>query len=75
MARAKEPPTAQVLTVEEIAHRLKVSEATVYNLLRQRKIPGFRVGRAWRVEEADLADFIQRQKSRWSGATQEDRSG
>lgn len=52
------------LTVEEVAERLKVSQATVYSLLRAGTLVSYRVGRAWRVDEVDLHSFIQKQKAR-----------
>jgi excisionase family DNA binding protein len=38
----------EVLTVEEICDLLQVHQSTVYKLVRQRKIPSFRVGSDWR---------------------------
>jgi len=52
------------LTVEEVAEKLKVSPATVYSLLRAGELVSYRVGRSWRVDEADLMQYIQQQKSR-----------
>ncbi len=52
------------LTVEEVAEKLKVSPATVYSLLRSGELVSYRVGRSWRVDEADLMSYIQQQKSR-----------
>lgn len=55
---------AEVLTVEEVSRRLKVSEATVYNLIRAGQLPAFRVGRSWRIDERDFEEYIRRQKTR-----------
>ncbi len=52
------------LTVEDVAEKLKVSPATVYSLLRAGELVSYRVGRSWRVDEADLMLYIQHQKSR-----------
>jgi putative molybdopterin biosynthesis protein len=54
----------EVLTVGEIAASLKISEATVYGLVREGEIPAFRVGRSWRIEAKDFNDYIRRQKAR-----------
>ena len=35
------------ITVEEIARRLGVGRQTVYKMLKQRSLPGIRVGRLW----------------------------
>ncbi len=74
MADAEGPPDAVVLTVEEVARRLRVSEATVYNLIRGGQLPAFRVGRSWRVDERDLDEYIRRQKTRPTQSAQKGRS-
>lgn len=52
------------LTVEEVAEKLKVSPATVYALLRAGELISYKVGRAWRIDELDLVEYIGRQKAR-----------
>ena len=46
---------APVLTVQDLAHYLKVHPSTVYRLLKAGKLPAFKVGSDWRfnVEEID----------------------
>ena len=48
----------KLLTVAEVAGILRVSVRTVYNLLEAGALRGVRVGRAWRVLESALEDFI-----------------
>jgi excisionase family DNA binding protein len=48
------PITDQVLTVQEVAERLKVSQATVWRWCQSGKLPAFRVGQQWRIRAADL---------------------
>jgi len=50
----------EMLTVAEVAKALRVSVRTVYNLLEAETIRGVRVGRAWRVPESALREFIER---------------
>jgi excisionase family DNA binding protein len=46
-----------VLTLPEYATAMRVSEATIYRLLRGGAIPGaFKVGRAWRIPANALPD-------------------
>ena len=45
---APTPPT--ILTVKELAEYLRVHPTTVYRLLHNRQIPGFRVGSDWRFD-------------------------
>jgi len=40
----------QLLTVAEGAKNLNVNKLTVYRLLAQKKLPGFKVGRQWRFK-------------------------
>jgi excisionase family DNA binding protein len=46
---------ATILTVHEVAEYLRVSDAKVYKLVKKGKLPGLRIGRAWRFRK-DLLD-------------------
>jgi len=50
---APTPPT--ILTVRELSEYLRVHPTTVYRLLREKQIPGFRVGSDWRFD-IDMID-------------------
>ena len=52
----------KLLTKEEVAQRLQVSEKTVGDWLRARTLVGVKVGRVWRITEEDLAAFIARNR-------------
>jgi excisionase family DNA binding protein len=45
-------------TIEEVANILRVSEQTVRNLIRQKKLKAFRVGIQLRVKREELERFI-----------------
>jgi excisionase family DNA binding protein len=47
-----------LLTIDEVAERLRVSYASANRLVQSGELPGFRVGRLWRVREADLAAYV-----------------
>jgi putative molybdopterin biosynthesis protein len=47
-----------VLTVEEVAARCKVSRWTIYKLVKAGKLPDRRVGRQLRLRPADVAEFL-----------------
>jgi excisionase family DNA binding protein len=49
----------QILTVDEAAEQLKVRPETVRRLLSQGKLPGNKVGRAWRIPEGELLRFLR----------------
>jgi excisionase family DNA binding protein len=56
----------KILTAPEVCEYLRVSRATLYRLLRDRDIPGFRVStRDWRVAVDDLAHWIERESENW----------
>lgn len=46
------------LTPYDVADELCVSLTTVYNLLREGKLPGFKVGRIWRIPKDALERVI-----------------
>lgn len=52
LVRTLEDP--KLLTAQEAAALLRVSEATVRRLIRQRKLPGTRIGRDYRIPRAQL---------------------
>ncbi|WP_347553229.1 helix-turn-helix domain-containing protein (plasmid) [Pseudalkalibacillus hwajinpoensis] len=47
------------MTITQVAKYLQVSEVTMYKLLREGKIQGFKIGRGWRVRSADLSLYIE----------------
>ncbi|GHG31094.1 excisionase [Deinococcus indicus] len=51
-------PTDEVLTLEELAAYLKVSETTAYTLVRSGEIPGRKVGREWRFLKARVTHWL-----------------
>jgi excisionase family DNA binding protein len=53
--RKPSPEKPKVVNLEEVAAYLHVHRSTIYRLLRQGKLPGFRIGSDWRfnLEEID----------------------
>lgn len=49
---------ARILTVEQAAEKLQMSTKIVREYLRLGKLPGRKVGKAWRVLETDLEWYI-----------------
>jgi len=43
-----------ILTIREIAEYLKLNEKTAYRLAAEGKIPGFKVGGAWRFRKDEI---------------------
>jgi excisionase family DNA binding protein len=51
----------EILTLKELASYLKVAERTLYRLAQEQKVPGFKVGGAWRFRRTDIEGWIQEQ--------------
>ena len=58
------PSLGALLTVQEVASHLRVDEKTVRRWIKARELPAIRLGRQWRVREADLVRFLT---NRWRG--------
>ena len=50
---------ARILTVEQAAEKLQMSTRTTRDMLRLGKLPGRKIGRAWRVVDTDLERWIR----------------
>jgi excisionase family DNA binding protein len=51
--------TGQLFTVAEVAAVMRVSNMTVYRLIRSGELPALRVGKGYRIFEADLERFLE----------------
>ncbi len=51
---------ARYLTVAEVAAVLRVSTMTVYRLIKADELPAIRVGRSYRLLEADVDRYLSR---------------
>jgi excisionase family DNA binding protein len=51
-------PRDKQLTLQEVASRLRVSDDTIYRLLKKGGMNGFKVGLQWRINESELARFM-----------------
>lgn len=60
MAQAN-PGITRLLTVAEVATVMRVSRMTVYRLIRRGQLKAIRVGRNYRVREADLNEYLEAQ--------------
>lgn len=49
-----------ILTVQEVAGYLRMSEAKVYRLVREGRLPAVRLGRTWRFRRDLLDDWLSR---------------
>ena len=52
---------SDIITVKELANYLKIAEKTAYRLVLDKKIPGFKVGGAWRLRKKEIDEWIEKQ--------------
>lgn len=50
----------QLLTTDEVARLLRISTETVRQLAASRKLPGRKIGRAWRFPHAAIVSYVNR---------------
>ena len=51
----------EILTVKEVSELLKIHEDTVYKMVREGRIPAFRVGSDWRFQKDQIVHWIAEQ--------------
>ena len=53
----------EIFTIKELSEHLRVHPTTIYRLLRQGRLPGFRVGSNWRFNRAAIEQWEKLQSS------------
>lgn len=56
-----------LLTYQDAAKQLRVTDRTIWQLVKDGKLPAVKFGRSVRIEPADLRAFIQRAKGQGVG--------
>jgi excisionase family DNA binding protein len=54
----------KLLNIKQVQDVLGLSERTIFRLIKDGELHGFKVGREWRFEESDIEDFIRRQRQK-----------
>lgn len=54
----------EIFTIKELAAYLKLAEKTAYRLASDGKLPGFKVGGAWRFRKAEIDRCIKQQEGK-----------
>jgi excisionase family DNA binding protein len=52
-------PIDQYQTVQELAERLEVSEATIRQWIKSGELRAIDIGKGWRIANTDLAHFLK----------------
>ena len=53
----------EIFTIKELSEHLRVHPTTIYRLLRQGRLPGFRVGSNWRFNRSAIEQWEKVQAS------------
>ena len=64
MADAQPFVTGALLTVSEVASGMRVSNMTVYRLIKSGELPAVRVGKGYRIRESELQRFLEERSVR-----------
>lgn len=62
-------PEDQIFTIRELSDHLRVHPTTIYRLLRQGRLPGFRVGSNWRFSREAIEHWEREQAGGGAAAT------
>ena len=51
----------EIMTIEEVAEYLRVSERTVYDWAQKGQLPGGKLGTTWRFKRSEIENWVNRQ--------------
>ncbi len=71
MSRSKSDPVedGRIMTVEEVANYLRLSEAKIYQMARSGGVPAIRIGKSWRFKKDMLDAWLRQQTQDAKGTT------
>ncbi len=58
MAKRRGYVGESLLTVSEVASMMRVSNMTVYRLIKSRQLPALKVGKNYRIRESDMEQYL-----------------
>ena len=64
MAGSRTFVTGRLFTAAEVAEAMRVSNMTVYRLIKSGELPALRVGKGYRIFESDLDHFLSERSVR-----------
>lgn len=50
---------SDILTLKDTAQYLRVTKQTVYNMIKDRRIKTYKVGREWRFFRSDIMEYLE----------------
>lgn len=54
----KEKESVECMRPHDVARELGISRNTVIRLMREKKLPGFKVGKSWMIRRCDLESYL-----------------
>ena len=67
-------PPDEILTLKEVAAYLKLAERTVYLYAQTGRLPGIKIGTAWRFRRADIDGWLDEQRRITEASTTKSKS-
>ena len=55
--------THEIIDIKEAASYLRIKERTLYNLVKNRKVPGIKIGGQWRFKRSQLDAMFEEVRS------------
>ncbi len=55
----------EFLTAEEVADYLRLPLSTVYKLVQDQRLPGFKVGKHWRFRRGMIQKWVKEQENKF----------
>ena len=55
--------TEEIMDIKEAANYLRVKERTLYSLVKNRKVPGIKIGGQWRFKKKQLDAMFEQAES------------
>ncbi len=52
----------EIMTLQEVAEYLKLSERTIYGYAQKGLVPGIKIGSSWRFRKDDLDAWLENQR-------------
>jgi excisionase family DNA binding protein len=53
----------KLMTIQDVAEYLQIKERTIYGWVQNGKMPGFKLGNAWRFKREDIDLWIEERKN------------
>ena len=63
---------SEFMTAEEVSKYLRIPQSTIYKLVQDKRLPGFKVGKHWRFRKDTIQKWIKNQEQNKSDILKDD---